>query len=241
MSDNTYKAPRTGGNSRRRVLKTALLGGASVTAFKLAPESWTRPVVEAVSLPAHAQTSLTLPEGPWAGGEIAFGPGPARNRGLGDRLLNAILPEARAGGSEENGSECEAVFGICIDKIDDSTIRVRIGFNNQELGDRNVGVSQNGGALTFTSDQFGGGELTVNGELSADGETWTGRVEGLCLLQSVMYRQPGSLGPLGRIRTALADAVVPTARAGLDQEGPQVDRFWEAFINEPCELEPDPS
>lgn len=42
--------------SRRKALKTALAGGAVVTAGSV-PAKWVAPVVEAVVLPAHAQTS----------------------------------------------------------------------------------------------------------------------------------------------------------------------------------------
>lgn len=238
MPDNTKANIPTGGKSRRRVLKTALLGGASITAFKLAPESWTRPVVEAVSLPVHAQMSVILPDGPWASGS-PVGPGPARDRGLGDRLLNAILPEAKAG--EDAAAECPATFGICIDKIDDSTIRVRIGFNGDQFDDRNVGVSESGGLFTFAG-QFGGGTWNVNGELSADGETWEGWVEGQCpLLIDVSLQQTTSRGPLGRVGAALANSVVPVARAGLqaDLAAPLLEQPWTANKDVLCGLTTD--
>lgn len=48
---------RESGNARRSVLKTLLVGGGIVTTSRGLPEAWTRPVVDAVMLPAHAQTS----------------------------------------------------------------------------------------------------------------------------------------------------------------------------------------
>jgi hypothetical protein len=50
MSDKTK-------HSRRRLLRAVAGAGGLVTAGRLLPETWTRPVVDAVSLPAHAQTS----------------------------------------------------------------------------------------------------------------------------------------------------------------------------------------
>lgn len=43
--------------SRRKVLKSIALGGGAVVATKTLPESWLKPVVKSVLLPAHAQTS----------------------------------------------------------------------------------------------------------------------------------------------------------------------------------------
>jgi hypothetical protein len=49
--------PHESRNARRSALKTLLVGGGIVTTSKGLPEAWTRPVVDAVMLPAHAQTS----------------------------------------------------------------------------------------------------------------------------------------------------------------------------------------
>lgn len=46
--------------SKRKLLKSIAMGTGAVIAGKSLPESWSRPVVEAVLLPAHAQTSLVL-------------------------------------------------------------------------------------------------------------------------------------------------------------------------------------
>ncbi|MFW2440424.1 MAG: hypothetical protein ACN4GR_13770 [Arenicellales bacterium] len=47
--------------SRRKLLKSIAAGSGAVIAGKSLPESWTRPVVDSVMLPAHAQTSPALP------------------------------------------------------------------------------------------------------------------------------------------------------------------------------------
>ncbi|HSH42360.1 MAG TPA: hypothetical protein VK973_09585, partial [Arenicellales bacterium] len=55
--DAAHRPAHPHANSRRKLLKSALLGGGAAAALYSAPERWTRPVIEAVSLPAHAQTS----------------------------------------------------------------------------------------------------------------------------------------------------------------------------------------
>jgi hypothetical protein len=48
--------------SRRRLLKLIAAGGGIFTTAKALPENWTRPVVDAVLLPAHAVSSPTCPD-----------------------------------------------------------------------------------------------------------------------------------------------------------------------------------
>ena len=43
--------------SRRKLLKSIAAGSGAIVAGKNLPESWSRPVVDSVMLPAHAQTS----------------------------------------------------------------------------------------------------------------------------------------------------------------------------------------
>jgi len=44
-------------SARRKLLKAVMVGGGAITASKLMPEQWTRPVVASVMLPAHALTT----------------------------------------------------------------------------------------------------------------------------------------------------------------------------------------
>ena len=48
-------------DSRRKLLKSIAAGSGAIVAGKSLPESWSRPVVDSVMLPAHAQTSPVEP------------------------------------------------------------------------------------------------------------------------------------------------------------------------------------
>ena len=54
--------------SRRKLLKSIAAGSGVIVAGKSLPESWTRPVVDSVVLPAHAQTSPPSPPSGPSGG-----------------------------------------------------------------------------------------------------------------------------------------------------------------------------
>lgn len=45
------------GDSRRKLLKSIAAGSGAIVAGKSAPESWSKPVIDAVMLPAHAETT----------------------------------------------------------------------------------------------------------------------------------------------------------------------------------------
>ncbi|MFH1152184.1 MAG: hypothetical protein V1793_00055 [Pseudomonadota bacterium] len=47
--------------SRRKVLRKLLIGGGVVAGAGLLPDKWTKPVVDFVVVPAHAQTSGHIP------------------------------------------------------------------------------------------------------------------------------------------------------------------------------------
>ncbi|HNR39431.1 MAG TPA: hypothetical protein PKN61_10370 [Acidobacteriota bacterium] len=48
------------GAGRRRLLRTLVAAGGAAAALKVLPREWTRPVVEMVELPVHAQGSLDM-------------------------------------------------------------------------------------------------------------------------------------------------------------------------------------
>ena len=46
-------------NSRRKLLKSVAIGSGAILTGKTLPENWTKPVVDSVLLPAHAQATCT--------------------------------------------------------------------------------------------------------------------------------------------------------------------------------------
>ena len=79
-------------DSRRSLLKKLAVGGIAGAAM---PAQWSRPVIDTVILPAHAQTSDTTIRGGGGGGGA---PGPAPADSLGEELLDFLTPAASAGG-----------------------------------------------------------------------------------------------------------------------------------------------
>lgn len=96
-------------------------------------------------------------------------------------------------------------------------------------------MATSGGQITF-NETFGKDEWNINGALSADGETWTGRVEGSCPFSGGGTELDSRAGDRWqRIRIAVADTLVSSARAqNLVQ--PNLDEPWTAFRNVPCGL-----
>ena len=101
--------------SRRKLLKSIAAGSGAIVAGKSLPESWKRPVVDSVMLPAHAQTSPPSPTFSCSvvgqatinvsGGEVA---GPIEyvvtNTGTGP-LTGGDWGTSRAGGNVSFGSD----------------------------------------------------------------------------------------------------------------------------------------
>jgi len=110
MSDNTKNDTKT--NSRRQVLKATLAGTGAVIAGKSLPEQWSRPVVDSIVLPGHAQTSLvSITGGALLSVSVAE---------LDDSLLDGLLPRAHA----QVSSVSTAV--LCFGLNGDGTVDVRI-------------------------------------------------------------------------------------------------------------------
>lgn len=100
--------------ARRRLLKSLVAGGGAVAMGKTLPESWTRPMVEAVVLPAHAQTSpvsfdgLYVAQGSDIGDAGGAGPGsildmfvaPALAAPLPCNVITQIQIEVRGGNAD---------------------------------------------------------------------------------------------------------------------------------------------
>lgn len=79
------------GNKRRRLLKTLTTGG---VAGAMLPGAWSKPVIESIVVPAHAQPSGGQVTGGGGGGGVVSGPGPAPT---GQSVLDFFISPASAG------------------------------------------------------------------------------------------------------------------------------------------------
>jgi len=99
MSTPTTAAePKPG---RRRLLKALAGAGGVFATGALLPERWTRPVVESIIVPAHAQATGVLARSYAGSNFVSPGGSVLASRGLGQRILNTVIPAANAG--EPNG------------------------------------------------------------------------------------------------------------------------------------------
>jgi len=78
-------------NKRRRLLKTLTTGS---VAGAMLPSSWSKPVIDTIVMPAHAQPSSGQVTGGGGGGGVASGPGPAP---AGQSVLDFFISPASAG------------------------------------------------------------------------------------------------------------------------------------------------
>ena len=90
-------------DSRRKLLKSIAAGSGAVVAGKSLPESWSKPFVDSVVLPAHATTTdatETVPSGEWEG-VLNFAGAPNANNSdsessIGELIFDALIPPAYA-------------------------------------------------------------------------------------------------------------------------------------------------
>jgi hypothetical protein len=121
--------------SRRGALKIILAGGAAGTVAAL-PKTWTRPVVEAVILPAHAQLSTLAASYQGTGTAIGIPSGAPVG------VVDLVVPSAVAGAPLADG------YTICI-TVEDGTAHVHVNLVNHccsLIGDGPIG----GGTVHLT-------------------------------------------------------------------------------------------
>ncbi|MFW2439259.1 MAG: hypothetical protein ACN4GR_07795 [Arenicellales bacterium] len=86
-------ADKKSNDSRRKLLKSIAAGSGVIVAGKSLPESWSRPIVDSVILPVHAQTS----GGPFAGNATTTTPTLGTDSVFA-QAADALIPQARANG-----------------------------------------------------------------------------------------------------------------------------------------------
>jgi len=110
--------------SRRKLLKSIAAGSGAIVAGKSLPESWSRPVVDSVMLPAHAQTSPPPPveEPTFGGAALSVVLNDMDNDSMLAQLTNefadTFISPAHAGGSGNGGGSaavCAPKSGSMLD------------------------------------------------------------------------------------------------------------------------------
>ena len=145
--------------SRRNILKKLAVGGIAGAAL---PTQWSRPVVDSVMLPAHAQTSDDTVFG--GGGAGLPGPGPAPADSIGEEILDFFTPRAEAGATT-----------YCIE--------ISIARDNKVI----TGVTVTKlcyEACTVETTKDGKYEMITPTALSGSGTNWSGQVNGRELILS---------------------------------------------------------
>lgn len=105
--------------SRRKLIKSIAAGSGAVIAGKSLPENWTRPVVDSVLLPSHAQTSGQSFNGPATVLDtIPIGSIDNERTTLFASVADSLIQEAHAGGpiiGQPNGTVCAITVGEMMD------------------------------------------------------------------------------------------------------------------------------
>jgi hypothetical protein len=89
--------------SRRKLLKSIAIGGGAIAVAKTLPESWTKPVIDSVMLPAHGQASITTYFGLSVGGTGFGGLSPPDDGIHGCIVVTGDEADVTFQGSENNG------------------------------------------------------------------------------------------------------------------------------------------
>jgi hypothetical protein len=110
--------------SRRKLLKSIAAGSGAIVAGKSLPDSWSRPVVDSVLLPAHAMTSLTESSGP--AGDIQNAK--LETDSLFAKAIDSLVPEAQAIGATILDSQ------VCVTQTDTNTGKFEAWVVYQECG-----------------------------------------------------------------------------------------------------------
>jgi len=154
--------------SRRRLLKSIALASGATIAGRSLPDAWTRPVVDSVLLPAHAQLSGGVSTGRFAGlNDLLF-----TDSTPGGSVLDLFAkPTLAADG-------CPRVLsGVCLDVQEDGSVDVKICttslVTNEYLGTASVVAGELSGSV---------GDYDVSGtfDVTAQPQEIVVQIEGPC-------------------------------------------------------------
>lgn len=142
MSDQARDAK----NARRNLLKSLVAGGGVLATGKLLPESWFRPVVKSVVLPAHAQVSPSSFDGVYRFDNGGAGMGDAGTPG--GSILDMFVSPAHAQVGCPNVSSVQfsingSMVQVCLTVGDSDSETTSVDPDTGDLGD-----------VTMTVDSF---------------------------------------------------------------------------------------
>ncbi|KAA3622568.1 MAG: hypothetical protein DWQ08_12660 [Proteobacteria bacterium] len=158
-------------DARRRIVRNLLIGGGAVAGTATIPEKWSKPMVEGVVLPAHAQTTFT-------DGTVDLG-GPFRLTGDNAPGFQQNVLDAFAGPAHAIDLS-DGCISIRVKKSDGSVTRVEVLISDEKgssVGYKDANVNQNGdGSANFSVSLKG---TSVNGKVDANATLATGTADGI--------------------------------------------------------------
>lgn len=174
----------TAQDARRRILRNIITGGTVGAGAALLPTKWSKPVVDSVLLPTHAQSSAVAFNGSGLIGNIITRNDPEENdpNGFAEfvrAVRNSVIPEAHAGIAENGGIGFRVPFLACISirvgNLSSPESGALVTLNSNELGVdtgagslqdlQGAGITTNMGFVVVASTLTpgGGGNGTING------------------------------------------------------------------------------
>lgn len=173
--------------ARRKILRTIVTGGGLGATAAFVPTTWTKPVVDAVTLPAHAQTS----GGPFNGtGVVGVGPPIMQAPDEGDfgsfvqAVRDVIIPTAEAQGGRPFGRCLTITVGNLADNGSTASVVLTSGVFGDDPGVGTFGQLRGAGITTANNHVVIASSLNPNG-------TGAGTVDGV-----PFYLTPGSCAPI---------------------------------------------
>ena len=165
--------------ARRRLLKSAAVGGGIVAGSRALPDSWAKPIMASVMTPAHAQTSAPF-TGIYTAAELEGGPlamFDAVRNGPQYAILHALIPSAQASlaagndfCADQQDSGPITTFNLIIRINNDQTVDIAIdgGFLTDGPGDSSVDIICSGDSTIDVSNNIADASVNIGTEFFGD-------------------------------------------------------------------------
>lgn len=163
-------APGPGSASRRRALRGIVAGGGAGAVAAFVPGTWTRPVVDSVLLPAHAQTSVTPYQSVGSVGDISgLEPSESQFRQFVDNVTDMLMPSAHAAsGWSPYGSCLQIEVDNLLDPDSDARVTLTSFSNGTGVGNGSLQQLESAGIITDSHHTVTASGLTPGGGGTAD-------------------------------------------------------------------------